>query len=56
MDKISEIKECFNEDEIERDDMEWLIEQVEKAAQYKIALKNISDILEGQNVTELIER
>ncbi|AVI45411.1 MULTISPECIES: hypothetical protein [Bacillus] len=56
MDKISEIKERFNEDEIERDDMEWLIEQVEKAAQYKIALKNISDILEGQNVTELIER
>lgn len=30
MDKISEIKERFNEDEIERDDMEWLIEQVEK--------------------------
>lgn len=36
--------------------MEWLIEQVEKTAQYKIALKNISDIFEGQNVTELIER
>ncbi|WP_262481402.1 hypothetical protein [Bacillus licheniformis] len=30
MDKLSEIKERFNEDEIERDDMEWLIEQVEK--------------------------
>ncbi|MEC0752140.1 hypothetical protein P8884_00220 [Bacillus haynesii] len=29
-DKIREIKERFNEDEIERDDMEWLIEQVEK--------------------------
>lgn len=40
----------------ERDDMECLIEQVEKAVQYKIALKNINDILEGQNVTELIER
>ncbi|MED2945423.1 hypothetical protein VSK91_19785 [Bacillus swezeyi] len=56
MDKLSEIKERFNEDEIECDDMEWLIEQVEKAVQYKIALKNISDILEGQNVTELIGR
>ncbi len=33
-----------------------LSELVEKAVQYKIALKNISDILEGQNVTELIER
>jgi len=29
-DRLSEIKERFNEDEIERDDMEWLIEQVEK--------------------------
>ncbi len=56
MDKLSEIKERFNEDEIDYDDMEWLIEQVKKAVQYKIALKNISDILEGQNVTELIEQ
>ncbi|TWL31483.1 hypothetical protein [Bacillus licheniformis] len=47
MDKLSEIKERFNEDEIDRDDMEWLIERVEKAVQYKIALKNISVILEG---------
>ncbi|WP_205689315.1 hypothetical protein [Bacillus paralicheniformis] len=30
MDKLSEIKERFNEDEIKRDDMERLIEQVEK--------------------------
>ncbi|MBU8788011.1 hypothetical protein MHB78_01055 [Bacillus sp. FSL K6-0138] len=30
MDKLSEIKERFYEDEIERDDMEWLIEQAEK--------------------------
>ena len=29
-DKLSAIKERFNEDEIERDDMEWLIEQVVK--------------------------
>lgn len=27
-----------------------------RTVQYKIALKNVSDILEGQNVTELIER
>ncbi|MEH6971383.1 hypothetical protein [Bacillus sp. JJ675] len=56
MDKLSEIKERFNGDEIERDDVEWLIEQAEKAKQYKIALENISDILDGQNVTELIEQ
>ena len=29
LDKLSEIKERFNEDEIERDDMEWLIGQLE---------------------------
>ncbi|WP_175076501.1 hypothetical protein [Bacillus glycinifermentans] len=43
MDKLSEIKERFNEDEIERDDVEWLIEQVEKAEQYK----NNPDLLEA---------
>ncbi|MFN2746952.1 hypothetical protein ACINLE_17570 [Bacillus sp. z60-18] len=38
MDKLSEIKERFNEDEIDRDDMEWLIEQVEKGMTEKTAI------------------
>jgi hypothetical protein len=36
-------------------DVRWLFEQTEKAIQYKNALENISNILEGQNVTPLVE-
>ncbi|KYC94382.1 hypothetical protein B4102_3603 [Heyndrickxia sporothermodurans] len=38
-----------------RETLNWLLEQAEKAQQYKNALEEISDILDGQNVTPLVE-
>lgn len=36
--------------------VKWLIERAEKAERYENALKEIVNILEGQNVTPLVER
>lgn len=61
LDHLSDEVNLLHQEKLKREIRKLFMEQGERAVQYQIALENISNliskyILEGQNITELVER